>query len=72
MMTKYHIQQGQNIIEYYTIVDRVFFIRGTRFEVVESTITGRGPLDAKHVIRGPGGRKEITHKELINVWLKSK
>ena len=70
MMTKQYIKSGKYATEHWVIHDRVFNIAGTRFEVIGSAITGNGPNDVNHFIKGPGGVKEMTHKQLIAVWLK--
>ena len=71
MLTKQYIQRGKHNIEYYVIQERRFKVKDTWFEIVSSTVTGAGPHDMIHSVRGPGGVKEMTHRNLINVWLKN-
>ena len=56
----------------YTLTGRHFTVGGTAFEVVASWTTGSGVIDAEHRIRGPGGTKVMTHKQLIDIHLKQK
>lgn len=70
-MIKHYIKEGKKVTEYYVIINRTFKVNNIWFEIVDTRITGKGPMESTHKVKGPGGVKEMTHRQLINIHLKS-
>ena len=70
MLTKHYINDKGKVTEYWVLISRTFELAGVRFEVVETRITGSGPMAVVHRIRGPGGVKEMTHPQLVAAYKK--
>ncbi len=55
--------------EFYYLDSRHFSHQGTAFEIVETSITGPGPMDTTHIVKNTqtGKRKPITMMRLVRI-----
>lgn len=64
-----HIIRGK---KYYSLTSRLLDVGGRTLEVIATDITGRGPMDCIHTVKGEKETKQVGHKTLVNLFLNNK
>jgi hypothetical protein len=67
-MYKTYLKTGKKIDEYHVLDSRFLTIDGKRYEIVDTTIYGRGVMDVRHVIRGSMEKKTVEHRTLVKLF----
>ena len=53
---------------YHSLKSRYFTAEGRTMEVIATDITGRGPMDCTHTVKGETETKQVKHKTLIALF----
>ena len=64
-----HIINGKT---HYTLSSRHFKVNSKRFEVVATDITGRGPMDCVHTVKGETETKQVKHQTIVALFKQKK
>ena len=57
---------------YHSLKSRYFTVEGRTMEVVATDITGRGPMDCTHTIKGEKETKQVKHQTIVALFKQNK